>query len=43
MALGPAARNIDGHRVATARVAAVVAAGLRDRTAVPQAAVAVHV
>jgi cation diffusion facilitator CzcD-associated flavoprotein CzcO len=29
MVLGPAARNIDGHRVATARVAATVAAGLR--------------
>lgn len=28
MALGPAARNIDGHRVATARVAPTVAAGL---------------
>jgi hypothetical protein len=28
MALGPAARNIDGHRVATARVAEVVANGL---------------
>jgi len=28
MALGPAARNIDGHRVATARVAPAVAAGL---------------
>jgi cation diffusion facilitator CzcD-associated flavoprotein CzcO len=28
MALGPAARNIDGHRAATARVAAAVAAGL---------------
>ncbi|NBE53774.1 FAD-dependent oxidoreductase [Streptomyces boluensis] len=28
MVLGPAARNIDGHRVATARVAATVAAGL---------------
>lgn len=27
--LGPAARNIDGHRVATARVAAAVAEGLR--------------
>jgi hypothetical protein len=30
MVLGPAARNIDGHRVATARAAAAVAAGLRD-------------
>ncbi|WP_020670858.1 FAD-dependent oxidoreductase [Amycolatopsis nigrescens] len=29
MVLGPAARNIDGHRVATARVAAAVAEGLR--------------
>lgn len=28
MVLGPAARNIDGHRVATARAAATVAAGL---------------
>ena len=28
MILGPAARNIDGHRVATERVAAAVAAGL---------------
>lgn len=28
MALGPAARNIDGHRAATARVAVAVAAGL---------------
>lgn len=28
MVLGPAARNIDGHRVATARVAATVATGL---------------
>jgi flavin-dependent dehydrogenase len=28
MVLGPAARNIDGHRVATARVAATIAAGL---------------
>jgi cation diffusion facilitator CzcD-associated flavoprotein CzcO len=31
MVLGPAGRNIDGHRVATARVATSVAAGLRDR------------
>lgn len=30
MVLGPAARNIDGHRVATARIAATVAARLRD-------------
>jgi 2-polyprenyl-6-methoxyphenol hydroxylase-like FAD-dependent oxidoreductase len=29
MVLGPAARNIDGHRVATGRVAAAVARGLR--------------
>ena len=28
MVLGPAARNIDGHRVATARVTAAIAAGL---------------
>ena len=34
MVLGPAARNIDGHRVATARIAATVAAGLRDEAAV---------
>jgi cation diffusion facilitator CzcD-associated flavoprotein CzcO len=31
MVLGPAARNIDGHRVATARVAATIAAGLGVR------------
>jgi hypothetical protein len=30
MVLGPAARNIDGHRVATARAAAAVATGLRE-------------
>ncbi|HWM02867.1 MAG TPA: hypothetical protein VNP92_11080, partial [Actinophytocola sp.] len=30
MVLGPAGRNIDGHRVATARVAATVAARLRE-------------
>ncbi|HEY0641605.1 MAG TPA: FAD/NAD(P)-binding protein [Pseudonocardiaceae bacterium] len=30
MVLGPAARNIDGHRVATARVATTVAARLRE-------------
>jgi len=30
MVLGPAARNIDGHRVATARVAATVAAAVRQ-------------
>ncbi|SDX62445.1 FAD binding domain-containing protein [Amycolatopsis xylanica] len=39
MVLGPAARNIDGHRVATARVAAAVAAGLLDRPLVPDLAV----
>ncbi|MFC5064263.1 hypothetical protein [Actinomycetospora atypica] len=32
MVLGPAARNIDGHRVATARVAAAIAGGLRRGT-----------
>lgn len=31
MILGPAARNIDGHRIATARVAAAIAIGLADR------------
>lgn len=37
MVLGPAARNIDGHRVATARVAATVAVGLReDRVPAPE-------
>jgi cation diffusion facilitator CzcD-associated flavoprotein CzcO len=30
MILGPAARNIDGHRVATGRVAGAIAAGLED-------------
>ncbi|TCO54395.1 FAD-dependent oxidoreductase [Actinocrispum wychmicini] len=30
MVLGPAGRNIDGHRVATARVAVTVATGLRE-------------
>ncbi|MFC7615799.1 NAD(P)-binding protein [Actinokineospora soli] len=35
MALGPAARNIDGHRVATARVAGAVAAGLGARVGAP--------
>jgi hypothetical protein len=30
MVLGPAARNIDGHRVAAARAAAAVMVGLRD-------------
>jgi NADPH-dependent 2,4-dienoyl-CoA reductase/sulfur reductase-like enzyme len=33
MVLGPAARNIDGHRVATARIAATIAARLRDEAA----------
>lgn len=33
MVLGPAARNIDGHRVATARVAGSVAAMLRSEVA----------
>jgi cation diffusion facilitator CzcD-associated flavoprotein CzcO len=42
MALGPAARNIDGHRVATARVAAAVADGLR-RGGLPIAADGAHV
>jgi hypothetical protein len=32
MVLGPAARNIDGHRVATARIATCVAAGLLSRS-----------
>jgi cation diffusion facilitator CzcD-associated flavoprotein CzcO len=32
MVLGPAGRNIDGHRVATARIATSVAAGLRSRS-----------
>lgn len=30
MVLGPAARNIDGHRVATARIAATIAARVRE-------------
>lgn len=33
MTLGPAARNIDGHRIATARVATAIAAGLADHQA----------
>jgi 2-polyprenyl-6-methoxyphenol hydroxylase-like FAD-dependent oxidoreductase len=33
MALGPAARNIDGHRVGTARVATAVATGLSSTAA----------
>lgn len=37
MALGPAARNIDGHRVATARVAAAVAENLRRAAPVKDA------
>jgi choline dehydrogenase-like flavoprotein len=41
MILGPAARNIDGHRVATARVAAAVAAGLNLTG--PPAQLAAHV
>jgi hypothetical protein len=32
MVLGPAGRNIDGHRVATARIATSVAAGLLRRS-----------
>jgi NADPH-dependent 2,4-dienoyl-CoA reductase/sulfur reductase-like enzyme len=39
MVLGPAARNIDGHRVATARVATAIATGLNhDRPAINSAA-----
>jgi cation diffusion facilitator CzcD-associated flavoprotein CzcO len=40
MVLGPAARNIDGHRVATARVAATIAVrlGAADGPAVPSLA-----
>jgi hypothetical protein len=34
MVLGPAARNIDGHRVATARVAAAIAARVREEAVV---------
>jgi hypothetical protein len=34
MVLGPAARNIDGHRVATTRAAAAIARRLRDGSAV---------
>ena len=41
MVLGPAARNIDGHRVATARVAAAVAAGARRRRPRPTEVVGV--
>jgi hypothetical protein len=33
MVLGPAARNIDGHRVATARIAATIAARVREGAA----------
>ncbi|MEO3977669.1 FAD/NAD(P)-binding protein [Streptomyces sp. CAU 1734] len=45
MVLGPAARNIDGHRVATARVAATIAAGLgaKDRPRVTDGRVIAHV
>lgn len=39
MVLGPAARNIDGHRVATTRVAAAIAAQLRSGVAEPAEAV----
>jgi len=35
MVLGPAARNLDGHRVATARVAAAIAAELRQDALAP--------
>ncbi|HEV2781214.1 MAG TPA: FAD/NAD(P)-binding protein [Actinophytocola sp.] len=35
MVLGPAGRNIDGHRVATARIAATIAAGLSRDDAYP--------
>jgi hypothetical protein len=35
MVLGPAARNIDGHRVATARVAAAAAATVRGAAPAP--------
>ncbi|MFJ7219508.1 FAD-dependent oxidoreductase [Amycolatopsis sp. NPDC098790] len=38
MVLGPAARNIDGHRVATARVAAAVTAFLRRGSPVQETA-----
>lgn len=40
MVLGPAARNIDGHRVATARVAAAIAGRLRQESVAPQRVVA---
>lgn len=40
MALGPAARNIDGHRVATARVAPTIAAGLASGSGVREKAAA---
>jgi cation diffusion facilitator CzcD-associated flavoprotein CzcO len=42
MVLGPAARNIDGHRVATARVAATVAAGV-GKAVVPVPEAVAHV
>jgi len=34
MVLGPAARNIDGHRVATTRAAAAIAAAVREESPV---------
>ncbi|HEX6354991.1 FAD-dependent monooxygenase [Actinophytocola sp.] len=34
MVLGPAGRNIDGHRVATARIAATIAARVHEKAAV---------
>lgn len=34
MVLGPAARNLDGHRLATARIAATIAAHVREGAAV---------
>ncbi|MFJ3905486.1 FAD/NAD(P)-binding protein [Streptomyces sp. NPDC090025] len=37
MVLGPAARNIDGHRVATARVAGAIAARLAEAGLLPRA------
>ncbi|MEV6878471.1 FAD/NAD(P)-binding protein [Amycolatopsis sp. NPDC051128] len=40
MVLGPAARNIDGHRVATARVAAAIAGRLSQESVAPQRVVA---
>lgn len=43
MILGPAARNIDGHRVATARVATAIARGLSVAPDVELQALAAHV